>query len=86
MASAAAKVGSSRFAAGVPVLDLDRLVDFPNDPVSGTALRGLKTVGFPSLLGKKSGRAGISGGIAQEFEAYLGKYIAYGLCIPSSPT
>ena len=38
IASAAAKVGSSRFAAGVPVLDRDRLVDFPNDPVSATAL------------------------------------------------
>jgi hypothetical protein len=85
MASAAAKVGSSRFAAGVPVLDLDRLVDFPNDPVSATALRGLTTVGFPSLL-EKSGRTGISGGIAQELETDLEKYIAYGLCIPSSPT
>lgn len=50
MASAATNVGSSRFAAGVPVLDLDRLVDFPNDPVSGTARRGLNIVGFPSVL------------------------------------
>jgi hypothetical protein len=50
MASAAAKVGSSRFAAGVPVLDLDRLVDFPNEPVSGTARRGLDIVGLPSAL------------------------------------
>lgn len=49
IASAAARVGSSFFAAaGVPVLDLDRLVDFPNDPVSGTALRDLGT--GPSFL------------------------------------
>lgn len=50
MASAAAIVGSSRFVAGVPVLERDRLVDFPNDPVSGTALRILAAAGFPSLL------------------------------------
>ena len=50
MASPAAIVGSSRFAAGVPVRDLDRRVDFPNEPVSGTVLRTLDTLGFPSLL------------------------------------
>lgn len=50
MASAAARVGSSRFAAGVPVRDLERLVDFPNDPVSATARRDLDTVGLPSAL------------------------------------
>lgn len=58
IASAAASVGSSRFAAGVPVRDLDRLVDFPKDPVSGTTRRALKTVGLPSVLGStKSGGA-----------------------------
>jgi hypothetical protein len=46
---AASSVGSSLRAAGVPVLDLERLVDFPNDPVSGTALRTLDTEGL-SLL------------------------------------
>ena len=71
MASAAAKVGSSRFAAGVPVLDLERLVDFPNEPVSATARRGLAIVGFPSLL-EKSGRSGMTSDIAQDVEAYLG--------------
>lgn len=50
IASAAAKVGSSRFAAGVPVLDRDRLVDFPNDPVSATVLRDLVPDEVPSLL------------------------------------
>jgi hypothetical protein len=49
IASAAAKVGSSRFAAGVPVRDRDRLVDFPNDPVSATALL-VRETGLPSLL------------------------------------
>lgn len=44
-------MGSSRFAAGVPVLDLDRRVDFPNEPVSGTVLRILPKLGLPSLLG-----------------------------------
>ena len=40
-ASAAFKVGSSlRTAAGVPVLDRDRLVDFPKDPDSGGGRRG----------------------------------------------
>ena len=34
--SAAATVGSSLLA-GVPVLDLDRRVDLPKEPVSGTA-------------------------------------------------
>jgi len=32
-------VGSSFFAAGVPVRDRDRLVDFPKDPVSAIVLR-----------------------------------------------
>jgi len=54
IASAAARVGSSRFAAGVPVLDLERLVDFPKDPVSGTALLGLDIAGLPSVLKKSS--------------------------------
>lgn len=52
IASAAASVGSSftTFAAGVLVLDLERLVDaFPNDPVSGTALRDREVVA-PSVL------------------------------------
>lgn len=51
MASAASNVGFSRtaFAAGVPVLDRDRLVDFPNDPVSGTVLL-IREVGAPSVL------------------------------------
>lgn len=41
IASAAASVGSSRLvAAGVPVLDRDRLVDLPNEPVSGAVRRG----------------------------------------------
>jgi len=43
MASAAANVGSSRrVAAGVPVRDLDRRVDFPKEPVSGTVLLGAR--------------------------------------------
>lgn len=37
--SAAATVGSSLLA-GVPVFDRDRRVDFPNEPVSGTAFLG----------------------------------------------
>lgn len=53
MASAAANVGSSLFAAGVPVRDRDRLVDFPNDPVSATALL-VRDTGFPSLLVESS--------------------------------
>lgn len=50
MASAAAKVGSSRLAAGVPVLDLERRADFPKDPVSATTRRGLDIAGLPSEL------------------------------------
>lgn len=75
MASAAAKVGSSRcLAAGVPVLDLERLVDFPKEPVSATARRGFTTAGFPSSLfseesGNFSGKLG--GGIAVEIKPYL---------------
>jgi hypothetical protein len=78
MASAAAKVGSSRFAAGVPVRDLDRRVDFPNDPVSGTVLRALDTAGLPSLLGepRKSGRSGNIRDICAVFCTYPGKSIA----------
>ena len=53
---AASNVGSSLRAAGVPVLDLDLLVDFPNDPVSGTALRTLETEGL-SLLSKSGKRS-----------------------------
>jgi hypothetical protein len=51
MASAACIVGSSRFAAaGVPVLDRERLVDFPNDPVSGAIFLALGIFGLPSVL------------------------------------
>jgi hypothetical protein len=78
MASAAAKVGSSRFAAGVPVRDLDRRVDFPNDPVSAIVLRALDTDGLPSLLGesRKSGRSGNIVDICAVFCTYPGKSIA----------
>lgn len=56
IASAAANVGSSFLAAaGVPVLDRDRLVDFPNDPVSGTALRALETAGLSLLEESEDG-------------------------------
>ena len=50
----------------MPVLDLERLVDFPNEPVSATALRGLAAAtGFPSLLfSEKSGKSGMLGAIA----------------------
>jgi hypothetical protein len=54
---AASSVGSSLLAAGVPVLDLDRLVDFPKDPVSGIALRTLETEGLSVL--SKSGKGSI---------------------------
>jgi hypothetical protein len=47
--SEAAKVGSSRFAAGVPVLDLERLVDLPKEPVSGTCRR-TRVEAVPSAL------------------------------------
>jgi hypothetical protein len=48
--SAAAIVGSSRFAAGVPPRDLERRVDFPKEPVSGTARRAREVLGLPSVL------------------------------------
>ena len=48
--SAAAIVGSSRFAAGVPARDLERRVDFPKEPVSGTARRARDVPGLPSVL------------------------------------
>jgi hypothetical protein len=52
--SAAASVGSSRFAAGVPVRDLERRVDFPKEPVSGMARRARIAPGLPSALLKAS--------------------------------
>jgi hypothetical protein len=53
MASAACIVGSSRFVtAGVLVLDRERLVDFPNDPVSGAVFLALDIFGLPSVLEK----------------------------------
>lgn len=52
LSTAAAEGSSCFFAPGVFVLDLDRLVDFPNEPVSGTALR--RDVEAPSGLAKLS--------------------------------
>lgn len=43
-------VGSSRLA-GVAVLDLERRVDLPKAPVSGTARRFRTLPGLPSCLG-----------------------------------
>lgn len=54
IAFAASRVGSSLFAAGVPVLDRDRLVDFPKEPVSGTFLRDRVVNGLLSLLSSVS--------------------------------
>lgn len=48
--SAAAIVGSSRFAAGVPARDLDRRVDLPKEPVSGAVRRAREVPGLPSAL------------------------------------
>lgn len=50
-ASPAAIVGSSRFdAAGVPVRDRERRVDFPKEPVSCNILRDRKVPALPSVL------------------------------------
>lgn len=48
--SAAAMVGSSRFAAGAPDRDLERRVDLPKEPVSGIARRARDVAGLPSVL------------------------------------
>lgn len=74
IASAAANVGSSRFAAGVPVLDRDRLVDLPKDPVSAAALL-VRDTGLPSLL-SLSEKIFMLFCCAADAEAYPGNTIA----------
>lgn len=76
--SAAARVGSSRFTAGVPDFDLDRLVDFPNDPVSGTCLRDLDAKGL-SILSEKLGNR------SSMVAIFAYPCMPYGLRTPSLP-
>jgi len=73
IASAAAKVGSSLFAAGVPVRDLDRLVDFPKDPVSAAALL-VRDTGLLSLLAVSENMSMLC--CAADVDAYPGNNIA----------
>lgn len=85
IASAAARFGSSFTTFGIPgvwLFDLERRIDaFPKEPVSGITRRDLE-VGAPSVLFKSAKSSMEKLGK----DCYPGKSIAYGLCMPSSPT
>lgn len=75
-------VGSSRLA-GVAVLDLERRVDLPKAPVSGTARRFRTLLGLPSCLdgGQHMGiyekkRQGCDEAEAETKDAYCGYIMA----------